>query len=799
MKTITLFTYPNLTTPVGKRLDLTWEEIARRCTVPTRRDHTMAQYRSMDNATRRKVKEAPAFLGARSTDGRRRKDSIEAYTLICLDMDSCPVNAPADLCGELTAMGVQAVLYSTHSSTPFSPRLRLIINPSRELTAREYPKVCRAIADRLTHACGADRQQEAMFDPSAWAGAHIFFWPTCPSDAVFVGERVDGEPLDVDALLGQEQPAGSRPRPAEDSRSGRIRTCRERQGTSPQEVFDRVFTVTEAIDRFLPDIYRFNGAANRYDYLPGEGVAGLVILDERTAFSHHGSDPAAGHPLSPYMIVGIHRHGMGFGRGKARQRAAMDRWVMTLPEVRQAMLHARGMRPGEEWLLDMETDTRDRYLSTRSNVRLILGGDPAVAGAFYLDTFAHRLMYRPDRLFGGEKRGDNGAGAGSDRPRPWGDAEDARLRCWLEKEYGITGRDLIADAMVVAAGNVPVHPVREYLDSLHWDGTPRLDRVLVDILGAADNELNRYMTRMFFVAAVARVMEPGCKFDYCPVLRGRQGIGKSMVLSIMGGEWFTDALIDLRDKDGLMVLQGRWIVEMGELKALKKAEDYDAKAFLTVLEDRFRPPYGRNMVDYPRQCVFAATTNEEFFLKSSEGNRRFVPIECHGTTAYSSVPEALEALRGMRDQLWAEAVAVWRDGMELWLPDYLETQARERQTQVNEDRDDPLRDAIDQFISTPQPADWYKYSVASRMSWYRHPHDDRSLAGCRLPKRVSVHEVLQEVLGARPSDRDYYLKARKLGKYLNELPGWRHIGTSRHTYGLYRNTVKAWEKGDDAY
>ena len=158
------------------------------------------------------------------------------------------------------------------------------------------------------------------------------------------------------------------------------------------------------------------------------------------------------------------------------------------------------------------------------------------------------------------------------------------------------------------------HPVRDYLKGLTWDGTPRAETLYIDYLGAEDSAYTRMVTKQHLKAAVARVMQPGVKFDPCLVLSGPQGIGKPTILAKLGRQWFNDSIVSLQGKDPMEQLQGSWIIELSEMQATNKSENDQIKAFISRQVDKFRAPYGRRTEEFPRQCVFAATTNDYVFL-----------------------------------------------------------------------------------------------------------------------------------------------------------------------------------------
>jgi putative DNA primase/helicase len=224
---------------------------------------------------------------------------------------------------------------------------------------------------------------------------------------------------------------------------------------------------------------------------------------------------------------------------------------------------------------------------------------------------------------------------------------------------------MIGQAMLTVARLTPSHPVRNYLNGLRWDGQHRIDSWLTRYMGVAQSHYSNAVGSKWLISAVARVMRPGSKVDTALVLEGKQGIGKSRALRILGGDWFTDNLGDLREKDTLLQLAGKWIVELGELDAISRHESTQVKAFLSRQEDVYRVPFGRVSESFPRQCVFAGTTNSDTHLKDETGNRRWWPVRCQKID--------LAALAQDRDQLWAEAFAMFKEGKNWYLDSELLT------------------------------------------------------------------------------------------------------------------------------
>lgn len=253
------------------------------------------------------------------------------------------------------------------------------------------------------------------------------------------------------------------------------------------------------------------------------------------------------------------------------------------------------------------------------------------------------------------------------KPAPWGvvpkgewtDHEDRLAADWLQKQGILVSVDVAGQAVQTAARDHPIHPVKSYLHGLKWDGVPRVDAWLSAYLGAEDTEYTRAVGSRWLISAIARIFRPGAKADCCLILEGPQGIRKSTALRTLAGEFFTDELADLGSKDAAMQTRGVWIIELSELDSLSHSEVARIKAFMSRTTDRFRPPYGMRLVESPRQCVFAGTVNHSTYLRDETGGRRFWPIACGRID--------VEGLARDRDQLWAEAKAMFDGGRAWWL------------------------------------------------------------------------------------------------------------------------------------
>lgn len=274
--------------------------------------------------------------------------------------------------------------------------------------------------------------------------------------------------------------------------------------------------------------------------------------------------------------------------------------------------------------------------------------------------------------------------------RPWEDNDDLNLTEFLQRA-GIPVKVITTgQAVQLVARERSYHPPLDYLESLEWDGQGRLDRLFPDYFGANDDTYTTAIGRTFMIGAVARISQPGAKHDHIPIIEGNQGLGKSSALRRLFEPWFTDEMADLGSKDAAMQMAGVWCIELSELDAYSRAETARIKAWTSRTVDRFRPPYGSRVIESPRSCVFAGTTNHDCYLKDETGNRRFWPVR--------ATKIQLAALERDRDQLWAEAVRLYRAGAAWWLlnPEAISQAKAEQLARLT---DDPWEDAISRYIA----------------------------------------------------------------------------------------------------
>lgn len=393
-------------------------------------------------------------------------------------------------------------------------------------------------------------------------------------------------------------------------------------------------------------------------------------------------------------------------------------------------------KPMTGWQADFQIATdpntgRIRILATRFNVMLMFKNDIYMKGLIGRNEFINQTVLLRPSTWGKGKAG-----------RFWDDHDDAELRFHIEETYGINSPAKIYDCTLIEAERASFHPIKDYLGRLKWDGKKRIDSLLIDYFGAEDTPYVRAVTRKTLVAAVARIYEPGCKFDAMLVLVGLQRIGKSTFFIILcSQEWFNDGLkmSDMESKTASEKVEGYWFLEVAELAGMRKTDIETVKQFLSSQTDIFRPAYGRRKVSNPRQCVIVGTTNTQTgFLRDATGNRRFWPV---AVTAGLHKKKVQTDLPMERDQIWAEAVEAYRSGETIYLDDSMEIEAAKIQEEQLEDN--PLVGQVEQFLIG-------RDRTCAAEIWRNVLYGDRDKLTPQKAKEIN--DVIRKIPGWKPYD-----------------------------------------------
>ena len=690
-----------------KNREISWEELCQRVSSTIRTTETVEEYRKLKKGAQDNIKDVGGFVGGQLREGRRKNGMVLCRSMLTLDMDY----GEPGIWDEIDLLyDFRCCVYSTHKHTPEHPRLRMIIPLARDITEEEYPAVARMVAKEI----GID-----LFDDTTYEACRLMYWPSTSANGEFFYKTKDGPLLDPDAYLAKYTDwHDASTWPVSSRQSEAVRRSITQQADPLEKpgivgAFCRAYTIEEAIETFLSDVYEPSSMNGRYDYIPADSAAGVVVYDGKFAYSHHATDPVCGKLLNAFDLVRLHKFreldenvGLDTPPGKLPSFKAMSDLALGDDKVKavfagERIAQASAEFSDEDWQNGLELDKSGHVKNTLRNLTIILENDPNLKGVVF-----NQL------LDGMEIKGEVPWNHPS---KFWRDADDAQLISYVDAHYGTFSARNYDIAVTKVADDRAYHPIREFIESLpEWDKVPRVDTLLVDYLGASDTAYIRAVTRKTLCAAISRVLRPGCKFDSMLVLNGPQGVGKSTLIAKLAGEWFSDSLNlgDTKDKTAAEKLQGYWILEIGELAGLKKAEVETLRSFLSRQNDIYRAAFGKRATPHLRQCVFFGTTNAESgYLRDTTGNRRFWPVKTPGNGKKQSWNLTHEEIL----QIWAEALVYVRQGEKLYLSAEMDALAKDEQREAMES--DEREGLVREYLDTLLPERWAEMDLFERRNF----------------------------------------------------------------------------------
>lgn len=554
-----------------KNAYVTWDDFVKRLETTVRTSETIEEYTKLPKLSRDKIKDIGGFVAGHLKGQRRKKEEVLSRSMITLDMDDV---TPDFLLDEDKLPKYKWLIYSTHKHKNEAPRLRFIIPLSRDVSPEEYGAISRMLAQDI----GMD-----MMDKSTFEVNRMMYFPSTSINGDYFFKVNDGDIVNPDDVLSRYDDWHNVYTWAKHkSEIEVVKNLGKDKKQDPITIegivgtFCRCYTIHEVIDRYLSDVYDSTTDDNRFDYIPADSSAGVIVYDDKFIYSHHASDPASGKLMNAFEIVMAHKFN---DLSEKMQFKEMCKLALSDDKVKILLSEEKEQNAKEEFLEIVRNTQKDDEIVDNSwkaklklkdngevdnlseNLVLILKNDKMFSN------FAYNEMARMVEILGPVpwKRGTTSSF--------WTELDTSQLKCILDKKYGeFTNRNhKVAFDKVVTDRHF--HPVRNYLNNLpKWDGVKRVEDLFIKYMEAEDSDYIKIVTRKSFVAMIARIMEPGIKFDAVPVLDGAQGIGKSTIIrDLIGDAYYSDALslTDMSDKTGAEKLQGFWCVEIGELAGMK--------------------------------------------------------------------------------------------------------------------------------------------------------------------------------------------------------------------------------------
>ena len=775
-----------------KNTRMPWSDFVERLKKTIFTNETHKEFMASNKNDQKTIKDVGAYVGAYLRGGKRGMANVVHRQLITLDIDDF---AHSEVWEDLKMqLNNAAVLHGTHKWTKDSPRYRLVMPLSREVTQDEYSAISRKIASFI----GIE-----IFDNTGFDSNRLMYWPSTPRDTEYYFKMQDGPFVDADEILESYIDwKDSSSWPTSKAISEKIYSESKTQ-EDPNEkkgiigAFCRTFPIEDAIETFLGDTYSYV-SDDRYTYANGSTACGLVTYEGKFAYSHHSTDPCSGKLCNSFDLVRIHNFGhldldinyvskspsfsamekLALANDKVRDTIALETVSKSQYEFDDGYIEEVQEESIEtEWMRSLEVDQKGNFISSATNLNIIFSKDPRLKGLFKQNDFDGKRYVFGSMPWRKIKK-----------PEPVKNVDYSGVRNYIESFYRIASSLKIEDSMALEFERNHFHPIREFLESLKWDGKKRIDHLLINFFGAEDNQYSREAIRKTLVGAVSRIFKPGCKFDLVLTLVSQQqGTGKSSFFASLGGEWFSDTFMTVQGKEALEQIQGSWLIEMAELSGLRKADVEATKHFISKQIDTFRPAYGRVSETYPRQCVFVATTNKYDFLKDPSGNRRFMPVKVQETKITEN-PKLMSLLKDSKEinQIWAEAKTLFDLGETLYLSVLAEEIAQGKRIEHCEV--DERLGLVEEYLNTLLPDNWEKLDEIERRMFLQQSSNERS---GKPRRKVCVAEIWVECLGKAKQDMSRY-NTKEINDLMRGLENWEQSGKTKNfkIYGKQKYYIR---------
>lgn len=780
------------------------------------------EYVNADRQTQATIKDIGGFVGG-ETEGNKRINGIPIKrSLLTLDIDT---NRPNIFPYLERNIDFYCLVHSTHSHSPDANRFRIVAPLSREVTPDEYEALGRRIAYKIENT--PTETLQGLFDETTFQANRLMFLPSVSADGEYICELLNFdmvEPekniIDVEAVLDEyldrnniyEWFVPTKINPEQIGKNA-IANKQPLKANGLIGAFNRTYSVSQAIEKFLGHVYK-KERNGRYTYTDGGSHGGGIILNEDTLFySHHGTDPANLYYRHAFDLVRIHlfgKHDSGFTPETTIEKDTLEKtdsfkkmidFCRELPDVveqsdtnialkqriekQDDYIKARFPDAEISPLFD-ETESNVVILESAENVTadeitpetsanwvvqldgvksvsaklgIIFENDDKVGNLFYFDTFRDNICFRNQPYW---HRNFKFGTALQDK-------DMAHIRVHLDKVYNIRGEKIIDDALVVEADKMQINKVKDYFEKLVWDGKERLETFFPEFFKTSVNPFTKIAFKKWLVGAVSRIYEAGSPMDLLLIIKGKQGIGKSLFFKRLATldfnnqteHLYSDTKIDFnKAKDSYEQLEGIWIYEWKELAGMNMSEQESIKAFVDKTEDKFRRSYGRRNVEIKRRVAFGGTTNEKTPLRDRSGNRRFLVYESPLEQHECYIKDTSLFSQEYKDQLIAEAVHLYKNGYNIFEWTDEEYIWWEKSNEDNLAEND-LLGGIENYLNMKRPDYWYSMSEDDMKMYhdsYNFEHhfqplspwaEENQMKPLIMPEKVCIHELWKIALKQR--------------------------------------------------